>query len=368
MRLALTLICVGCAVVVATLSVPAATRADDSLALGCKNYAYAGAQDSKVRYGVRASIRTISNPGVQQGHVAAWLGVGGPGRGPNGTTEWLQAGYAAMNGGWAQIYYEVTTPEAPTRYHTVKASLAPGEQHELAVVETKRDTWTVFLDRQPVSPPILLRGSHGRFSPQVVGETWNAGTSVCNHYGYAFTKIRMAKKVGGSWVLPKAGYVFRDNENQAVKTSNDSFTARSTSSLHAPSPKGPPLLGPLASELAGRPFTAACVEQDTPVRENPRGHLLFSRRLCEILLGYALAQPHAPTPDGRAGTVVASAALGFLRGVGQVAGVDPAHLDCRTVAWIFKALHTLGATPRQALNFRAALIAKLGPLPDCSPG
>ena len=369
MRLVLTLVCGACAVVMATLSVAAATRADDSLASACKeNYAYAGAQGSATTHGIKATIRTLDKPGVKEGHVAAWMGVGGPGQGPNDTTEWIQAGYASMKGGWSQIYYEVTTPDAATRYHTVKAALSPSEQHELAVVETKRDTWTVLLDGQPVSPPTLLKGSHGRFPPQVLGETWNAGSGQCNHYGYGFSKIRIAKKLGGSWAVPTAGYVFRDSHNKAVKTSNDSFTARSTSALHVASPKGPPLLGPLASELAGRPFTAACVKQTVPVREQPYGQLLFSKSLCETLLGYALAEPHAPTPDGRAGTAVATAALDYLRGVGRAAGVDPEHLDCRTIAWIAKALHTLGATPQQAANFRAALVRRLGPLPDCSSG
>jgi hypothetical protein len=271
---------------------------------------------------------------------------------------WLQTGYSAMMDWPQQIYYEVTLPKQGTRYHTVKAELSPGETHVLAVLEVKgtRGRWQVMLDGKPASPVITLPGSHGRFAPQVLAETWNAGTRSCNHYSYSFKEIRVARAPGGSWTMPKAGYVWRNSQNQAIKTARDSFVARSSSAHTAAAREIPPMLGPLASRLAGKRLTAECARQAVPVRERPIGHLILSRTVCELLLGYAIAQPRVPPADTRPGFAVASTALGFLRGLARAARVSAAGIDCRAVGWFFSTLHVLGATPRQALALRAVLL------------
>lgn len=363
MRWALSVFCGASVLGTATLAVGAATPADSfrrsSGGATCKaNYAYAGAQDVKPRSGIRARLRAAAQPNVDAGHVAGWLGVGGPGLGPNGTTEWLQAGYSAMMDWPQQIYYEVTQPGKGTRYHTIKASLAPGETHLLAVVEVKgtRGKWQVMLDSKPVSPVIALPGSHGRFAPQALAESWNAGSRRCNEYSYSFKEIRVAQAPGGSWTLPKAGYVWRDRQNQAIKVSRDSFVARTPSAYTAVARDVPPMLGPLASKLAGRWLSAECVSQAAPVRERPRSHLLLAKRVCEILLGYTVAQPWAPSAESEAGLGVAATALGFLRGVARAARLPEAGIDCRAVGWFAGAMHALGATPSQARAFRDALL------------
>jgi hypothetical protein len=369
MRRAFTLFCGACMLATATFAV-ASTRPADSFrassggAICRSNYDYAGAQNARPRSGVRAKIRAATQPRVAAGHVAGWLGVGGPGRGPNGTTEWLQAGYSAMFDWPQQIYYEVTLPNQATRYHTIKAALSPGETHALTVVEVKakRNTWQVLLDGRPVSPEITLPGSHGRFAPQVLAETWNAGTRQCNHYSYTFRDIRMALAPGGSWSLPKAGYVWRNRNNKAVKLARDAFVARSAQAHTAAARDVPPLLGPLASRLAGKRLTAECVRQSVPVRERPIRHLLLSKTVCELLLGYAVAQPHVPPADTRPGFSVAATALGFLRGVARAARVQAAAVDCRAVGWFSRTLHVLGGTARQALALRDVLLRHRGRL------
>src|SRR5512132_3277554 len=47
-------------------------------------YAYAGNQASYRGHGVRATITMTREPSVEAGHVAGWVGVGGPGQGENG--------------------------------------------------------------------------------------------------------------------------------------------------------------------------------------------------------------------------------------------------------------------------------------------
>ena len=218
--------------------------------------------------------------------------------------------------GQAEIYYEVAAPGKPPTYHTVKAKLSPTEKHLISVLEVgdKKGSWRVWMDGKAVSPVISLPNSHGRFAPQAIGETWNAGTTTCNHYGYGFHDVQVATAPGGAWAAGVKGYVWTDSENTTKKVKNASFEARSVAST-APTDDGPPLLGALASRLAGRPLTVQCVSQEEPVREQPAGNLLLSRTVCERLLGYALAEPAAPRADSAAGVAVVLTALGFLRGV-----------------------------------------------------
>src|SRR6185503_3969216 len=48
-------------------------------------YSYAGFQSAHRGHGIRATLVSLGSPNVRNGHVAAWVGVGGSGLGPNGT-------------------------------------------------------------------------------------------------------------------------------------------------------------------------------------------------------------------------------------------------------------------------------------------
>jgi len=326
-----------------------------------QDYDYAGIQDERPHAGIRATVRMLRIPRVAAGHVAGWLGVGGPGKGPNGTDEWLQIGFDGFQTEELQIYYEVTLPNKPPTYHTVKASLSLNEQHLLSVLEVGGESghWRVWLDNKAVSPVITLTGSHGHFSPQALGETWNGGTRKCNRYAYGFNAVRVAQTPGGSWMTAKTGYRWENGLNRLIPIAPSSFVARSILGRGATTAVDrPPLLGALASTLAGRPLVASCVRQGVPVRERPAGTLRLSRNVCGTLVGYAVAHPWAPRADGAVGLEVAATALGFLRGVARAAGVGASRVDCRAVERFYRALRVLGATPDQALALRGALLRR----------
>ena len=57
-----------------------------------KPYAYAGLASNATAQGIKATVTTLAAAQVPDGHVAGWIGVGGPNAGPNGQAEWLQAG------------------------------------------------------------------------------------------------------------------------------------------------------------------------------------------------------------------------------------------------------------------------------------
>jgi len=180
---------------------------------GVQSYSYAGVQANTTAHGVSATLDPTAPPSVSNGHVGGWIGVGGPGAGPNGTAEWLQAGLAAFPGdSEMEAYYEVALPGAAPKYVELDSSVAAGVSHRFTVLEMAKHKswWRVWVDGKAVSPPIYLPGSNGAWEPQAIGENWNGEAGACNLYSYRFTNVRLATANGGSWKPLKVNYVFHD--------------------------------------------------------------------------------------------------------------------------------------------------------------
>jgi len=149
-------------------------------AVGAGRYAYAGYQAASSAHGVRATITALSIPNVGAGHVAAWIGVGGPDSGPGGTDSWLQAGVAALPGGEPFVYAEVVHPDRPPELRTIASNVAPGRAHRLAVLEIKQRPgwWRVWVDGSVVVEAIRLLGTVGGWKPIATAESWNGSHSA----------------------------------------------------------------------------------------------------------------------------------------------------------------------------------------------
>jgi hypothetical protein len=202
------------AAVAATLSAPAGSVAAPGAVCGSKSYTYAGLRSESRAHGVRAELAMLASPLVRNGHVAAWVGVGGVGEGPNRSNAWLQVGYSAFQGsGAGSIYYEVARPGAPPVYTEVRAGVKANERHRVAVLEIDRRPgwWRVWVDGEPVSEPIRLRGSHKRWRATATAESWNGGTRACNEFRYAFRRLALSRHAGGSWRPFRSAYSFRDS-------------------------------------------------------------------------------------------------------------------------------------------------------------
>src|SRR5437764_15263524 len=68
-------------------------------ALACGNstgYSYAGLASPNNAYGISAVISPLDAFDILNGHVAGWVGVGGPGQGPGGSDEWAQIGLSGF--------------------------------------------------------------------------------------------------------------------------------------------------------------------------------------------------------------------------------------------------------------------------------
>jgi hypothetical protein len=179
---------------------------------GSAGYAYAGLQSQRIGSGVRATITALRQPDVAAGHAAGWIGVGGPGAGPNGEAMWLQTGIAALPNTPLMVYAEITRAGRDPAFVPLHEDVAVGESHRLAVLEMngRPGVWRVWLDGRPVTEPIVLQGSHRRWAPLATAESWNGGVATCNGFRFRFERVGVARSLGGSWRPFEPGYTFRD--------------------------------------------------------------------------------------------------------------------------------------------------------------
>ncbi len=216
------------AVVAATALVGASGSASGELQSCATTYSYAGFAATNKAFGVSARVTSLASPDVLDGHVAAWVGVGGPKQGPAGTDEWLQVGLSAFpNSSTSTVYYELTLPNQTPQYSEVRSGVQAGESHRLTVLEMYRrpSWWRVWLDNHAVTQPIFLPGSHKRWSPIATAESWNAGAGVCNAFAYRFGRVVAAEAAGGKWRTFTRGFRFEDPGYRVVSDSRNTFRA-----------------------------------------------------------------------------------------------------------------------------------------------
>lgn len=204
---------------------------------GSQGYAYAGHQAAKVAHGVRATITPTVQANVAAGHVAGWVGVGGPGQGAGGETTWLQVGVASMPDTPTMVYAEITRGGQDPVFVTLLQGIAVGESHKVAVLEMsgRPNYWRVWLDGAAVTEPILLANSTNRWRPIATAESWDGNRGVCNRFGFRFDGVGVAALKGGSWQAFSPGYKFLDRGFD-VKRLSGSTDGQRTLSAGAPSP------------------------------------------------------------------------------------------------------------------------------------
>ena len=206
----------------ALLAALVAACAFGSSAIACNGgpYVYAGLAGKRQVAGVGAAL--VAAPlgfSVRSGHVAGWVGVGGPGQGPGGSDEWIQVGFSAFpawNGN--DLYYEVARPGARPVYSLIRAGVTSGTRVRVSVLELRgrRDWWRVWVNGSPASKPIHLPASHARWRPVVTAESWDAGSTGCNDFAYRFGAIRVVLRPGGTWVPLRGTLPIESNDNTFV--------------------------------------------------------------------------------------------------------------------------------------------------------
>ncbi len=230
--------------------------APSALACGSAAYSYAGLSSRSAVYGVGATLTSLASPAVQNGHVAGWVGVGGPGLGPRGSSEWIQVGYSSFHGTrLGSLYYEVAQPGRSPRYHEISTTIHEGERHRVAVLEVAHHAnwWRVWVDGHAASRPYHLPGSHGTWPGIATAENWGGGVRACNLYSYRFDRVVFAHGPGGDWRRMNATRAMHQGENRFLPASAGSFVARTDTlpgALTADSPTTTlPTAGPPAIAL-----------------------------------------------------------------------------------------------------------------------
>jgi len=183
-------------------------------AIGDNGYAYAGHQATSTGHGVRATLTLVREPSVASGHVAGWVGVGGPGQGANGQDAWIQAGVASMPGMDPFIYAEITREGREPEFILLEQGVPVGKSHRIAVLEMsgRRGWWRVWVDDQAATKPVRLRESSGRWAPIATAESWNGGEPSCNTFSFRFERVSVSYGGGGSWRPFVAGHRFLDGD------------------------------------------------------------------------------------------------------------------------------------------------------------
>ena len=92
-------------------------------------YSYAGHQATHRGHGVRATITLTQQPSVGAGHVAGWVGVGGPGQGLNGEDAWIQAGIATLPQMDPVIYAEIERGGPTPEFRLIEGGVPVGRSH-----------------------------------------------------------------------------------------------------------------------------------------------------------------------------------------------------------------------------------------------
>jgi hypothetical protein len=198
-------------------------------ACGSSGYTYAGVFGSQRASGVGATLTALATPEVLGGHVAAWVGVGGPGQGPNGSDEWIQIGLSSFPGTRASsLYYEVARPGSTPTYHELETGIMPGTIRRVMVAELRGrpGVWRIWVNGSPATEPIDLPGSHRAWVPVVTAESWGGGgAAVCNSYRYSFDRVRVVHAAGAGWRKLASGTSFQDPGYRVLMKAPGSFLA-----------------------------------------------------------------------------------------------------------------------------------------------
>jgi hypothetical protein len=211
MALSLRTVAVAAATLAAACALAASARAAPA-GCGASSYSYAGVLGLTSGFGVGAQLTATRTPTVTKGHVAAWVGVGGAGLGPNSTDEWLQVGISATVDVGPSLYYEVALPNREPRYVMLKGHVPVGKTFDIAVLEAQAHpgSWQVWVNGTVVTERMFLPGSHGAWRPTATAESWNGDSAgTCNGYAFRFGQVRVATRPGGAW-QPLTGSVMSD--------------------------------------------------------------------------------------------------------------------------------------------------------------
>lgn len=220
---ALAAVLLSCAAAGAWAALPSAARGETSCS--SHGYTYAGLAQNGAAHGVTATVTAVSAPLVSGGHVAAWVGVGGRGVGPDGTNAWLQAGLATYRGGASRLYYELMLP-AGRKYVELERGVRAGTRFTVSVLEAAPGTWHVVVNGRAASPAFALPASSSGLPAIVTAESWATTTQACNQYAFGFAGAQFIG-ADGMWHPFSKPQIIVSSSTQITRRSKTGFLATS---------------------------------------------------------------------------------------------------------------------------------------------
>jgi hypothetical protein len=199
---------------------------------GNGGYTYAGYQATDRAHGVRAKITATRPLEATAGHVAGWVGLGGPGQGVGGEDAWIQVGIASAFGTPPFLYAEVTRGGRYPKFIPLDPEVAVGDTISVAVLEVagRPGWWRVWVDGHVATKPVKIRGSSGRWAPIATAESFNGGKVACNSFAFRFEHVLVSHGPGGAWSPFESGHRFLDGGNRVRPLA----TARADGSTRQP--------------------------------------------------------------------------------------------------------------------------------------
>ena len=233
-------------------------------AAGDDGYGYAGHQASYRGHGVRATIMLTRGPSVASGHVAGWVGVGGPGQGANGEDAWIQAGIASMPGMDPFVYAELTREGRDPEFILIEQGVPVGRSHRIAVLEMsgRAGWWRVWVDGNAVTEPCgcASRQVAGRRSLPPRPGTAARQRAIASGSGSSVCRSRTGEAAPGGRSFPTtsssmAGTSFRISRRRLRKPVLTAGASRATESCRMRSSRTPADSAPLEHQPMRGTFT-----------------------------------------------------------------------------------------------------------------
>ena len=177
-----------------------------------EGYSYGGEHSTRVAHGIRATLVSVAPTSVTDGLLAAWVGVGGPGKGAGDGDVWLQVGFATFTYGVNQLYFEVNRQHSGPWYTELRSRVPVGARFDVAVLEVslRPDWWRVWVNGTPASNALYLPDSGSGWRPTATVEAWH-DERVCDEFAYRFDHVEVAAGKGGAWTPLVPGAIFEDS-------------------------------------------------------------------------------------------------------------------------------------------------------------
>jgi hypothetical protein len=177
--------------------------------------------------GVSAVIKAPVAPVVESGDVSGWIGVGRVG--VTGKRGLARVGLLAEPDGTIRLYYETGS------VRRLGPEVQPGERHFVKIARILRThkRWEIRIDGNRIGHSFKLGQGWTKLRAVATAESWDGGTPTCNHFLYAFGKVKTRGQHG--WRGVQSRKLIQDPGYKVLRSHRARFVATNVSASDNPS-------------------------------------------------------------------------------------------------------------------------------------